>query len=809
MSGLRGVIFTVFAWAALTRAIAAASYPTFSLPDLQADFDQLQTILNAQHPRLYTDRAALDHAFVTQRAALRAGMSELEFLRVLSPLVAALNCGHSAIDLSAAPQSASAGQRRLLPLSITLIEGKLFVDRAPSELAQLVGAEILAINGLSAAEVISQLYANTPADGANLTLKQHRLSGGTRFSSAYHAYVDATERFNLIYHAAPDRANGSVVLDGRLAGELGALQEPGRELVDGIGWSQFGDDYALLRIATFNFYDAAGHSRFNAFIDQFFNTVAARQSPHVILDLRGNGGGDPYCGAYLMSHLLHDAQPYFAATTPYYPDLRLPQPPAANAFRGPATVLIDGGCFSTTGHVVSLLRYHQRGAFIGEETGGSFVCTAATQDVALTHTQLRLRYATLAFATAASGLAPGRGIFPDQTVVPTIEDRIATRDVALEFALSQLRVPGATPVIRNGPASPTIANGDTVVLAIDASGAALRYQWNREGHAIEGATGRSLVLTGAATADAGHYSVTVTNPNGTVTSSTANLGMRPATDAGRLSNVSVRTFTAAGDETLIVGFALGASSPGPTAEVLVRGVGPELSAFGLPSLLSDPRLDVFQQGSGKLVAANDDWANSAIVGNATAQVGAFPFLNPSGKDAALVTALTSGTYSAQIAGTTATGLTGSVLAEMYDATPPERLGTAPQLRNVSARAHVNSATPLIAGFVIGGTTAKTMLIRGIGPGLQAFVGARCIEDPNLTVFRHVNATAATIATNADWAGDPTLAAIARRVGAFALTEATSKDAIVLATLDPGVYTVHVSAESGQDGLALAEVYVVP
>lgn len=809
MSGLREVIFTVFAWAAFTPAIAAVSYPTFSLPDLQADFDQLQTIVSTQHPRLYTDRAALDTAFVSQRAALRAGMSELEFLRVLSPLVAALNCGHTGIDLSAATQNAAAGQRRLLPLSITIIDEKLFIDRAPTDLTQLVGAEILSINGLSASELIARLYANIPADGANLTLKQHRLSGGTRFSTAYHTYIDATERFTLTYHAAPERSNATVVLDGRLASDLTALQQLGRELVDGIGWSQFGDDYALLRVATFNFYDAAGHARFNAFIDQFFNVVAARQRPSVILDLRGNGGGDPYCGAYLVSHLLRDPQPYFAATTPYYPDLRPAQSPAANAFRGPVYVLIDGGCFSTTGHVVSLLKYHQLCQFIGDETGGSYVCTAATQDVTLGRTQLRLRYATTAFATAVSGLTPGRGILPDHTAVPTIEDRIAARDVAQEFALSLVRQPGATPAIRTGPASHTVANGDTAALTVDASGAALRYQWSRDGIALAGATSRSLVLTATSAADAGEYRVSVTNPNGSTTSSIASLLVKATTTPGRLSNVSVRTFTAPGDETLIVGFVLGPSSPDAVTEVLVRGVGPELGIFGLPSLLGDPRLEVLRQGSTTVVASNDDWQDSATVENAALRVGAFPFLNPSGKDAALVTALTTGTYSAQIIGTGAAGQTGNVLAEMYDATPTERQGTGPQLLNVSARARVDEANPLIAGFVIAGATAKTVLIRGIGPGLQAFVGNRAIADPKVSLFLHANATATSIATNGDWSGDPQLAAIARRVGAFALTDPASKDASVLVTLDPGVYTVHVSRETSPDGLAVAEVYDVP
>src|SRR5690606_38763211 len=147
------------------------------------------------------------------------------------------------------------------------------------------------------------------------------------------------------------------------------------------------------------YYDAPSRARFNAFVDAFFNEVAARQIPNVILDVRGNGGGDPYCGAYLFRKLIDRALPYFTSDTAFYPDLKPALAPASNAFHGALYVLVDGGCFSTTGHFVSLLRYHGIGRFIGEETGGSFACTSNLLSTTLGRTHLRLSYATSTFTT--------------------------------------------------------------------------------------------------------------------------------------------------------------------------------------------------------------------------------------------------------------------------------------------------------------------------------------------------------------------------------------------------------------------------
>jgi len=68
---------------------------------------------------------------------------------------------------------------------------------------------------------------------------------------------------------------------------------------------------------------------------------------------------------------------------------------------------------------------------------------------------------------------------------------------------------------------------------------------------------------------------------------------------------------------------------------------------------------------------------------------------------------------------------------------------------------------------------------------------------------------AVIARNDNWDGLPQLTTVGNSVGAFAITDANSNDAILLITLAPGSYTAQLSGLNGSSGLALLEVYEVP
>ena len=140
-------------------------------------------------------------------------------------------------------------------------------------------------------------------------------------------------------------------------------------------------------------------------------------------------------------------------------------------------------------------------------------------------------------------------------------------------------------------------------------------------------------------------------------------------------------------------------------------------------------------GPSGVIATNSGWSGSAQVASAAAADGAFAWTSTTSHDSALVESQTGGAYTALVSG--ASGDSGVALAEIYDSTPP---GTytllSPRLINLSARAQVGKGNNiLVAGFVIGGSTSKTVLIRASGPALGAFGLSGTLADPQLQLFR--------------------------------------------------------------------------
>ncbi len=262
---------------------------------------------------------------------------------------------------------------------------------------------------------------------------------------------------------------------------------------------------------------------------------------------------------------------------------------------------------------------------------------------------------------------------------------------------------------------------------------------------------------------------------------------------GRLVNFSFRGSTGVNTQPIILGFVVAGSSK----NLLLRGVGPRLAAMGVPTALVDPQLKLFAGSA--VIGANDDWgavANSAGVAAAATATGAFPLATGS-KDAALLCAADAGAYTVHISG--ASGGPGVALAEIYDAD-----GGAASSRMINASGLLPMGagdSTAIVGFVIAGTYGDTVIIRAVGPGLSRF-GLAGVPKPQITLF---DATGNVQGTNAGWGGNALLAQMSAQVGAFPLDDAGA-DAMLVASVKPGAYTVQVTGGVSSSGLVLLEVY---
>ena len=346
----------------------------------------------------------------------------------------------------------------------------------------------------------------------------------------------------------------------------------------------------------------------------------------------------------------------------------------------------------------------------------------------------------------------------------------------------------------NGAVTYTIAgpNGTAYVVAQAGTATDGGSGTVTSGGAVLVSTGNS-VITENISADAG---LITGSSSGRVVAANLTGGSDSAMARQRLINISTRARAGTADNLLIAGFVIAGQESKP---VLIRAVGPTLGAFGVPGVLATPRLELFR-GQTSIAVNTGISASRAAIDAAGVQAGAFA-LGAAGTDAAIVTTLAPGAYTAQVGSTTAA--TGVALVEVYDLSGPT---PGQKLLNISTRASAGAAENLLtAGFVIPNGTAKRVLVRGIGPGLAAFGLTGTLAQPTLTLLRG----STTVATNTNWnssADSTTIRDTSAQVGAFPLV---NNDSAMVITLTPGNYTAQVTGAAGATGIALIEVYELP
>src|ERR1051325_1164453 len=272
---------------------------------------------------------------------------------------------------------------------------------------------------------------------------------------------------------------------------------------------------------------------------------------------------------------------------------------------------------------------------------------------------------------------------------------------------------------------------------------------------------------------------------------------------GRLTNLSTRAFVQTDDNVIIGGFIVQGTEP---KRVIIRAIGPELTQYGVPNVLANPTLEL-HDGTGSLIASNNNWATTIIGGIITAtQVrdimnsGHAP---TDGLESAIIADLPPGNYTAIVRGVNRT--MGVALVEVYDLT---LVGSS--LVNISTRAFVQTGdNVMIGGFVIRGGTPERVIVRAIGPELTQHGVPNVLADPTLELH---DGTGALIATNDDWqttilGGIITTDQVSDiRNSGHAPTDVS--ESAIIADLRPGNYTAIVRGVNSTTGVALVEVYAI-
>jgi hypothetical protein len=265
--------------------------------------------------------------------------------------------------------------------------------------------------------------------------------------------------------------------------------------------------------------------------------------------------------------------------------------------------------------------------------------------------------------------------------------------------------------------------------------------------------------------------------------------------SARQLNISTRLRVLTNDNALIGGFIITGTDP---KKVMIRGIGPSLTALGVPGALQNPILEL-HDNTGATIAVNDNWHDAP---NAS-EIGTSGLAPSNNSESAILQTLVSGSYTVVVRGVGNT--VGIGLVEAYDLAQ----STPTKLANISTRGFVDTGdNVMIGGFIVGaglgnnGSGSEKVVVRAIGPSLAAFGITNALQDPSLELH---DGNGATIAVNDNWKDGGQAAAIQ----ASGLAPSNDFESALLRVLPAGSYTAIVRGNANGTGVGLVEAYNLP
>jgi hypothetical protein len=467
----------------------ARAVPVKAVAGLERDAVILRQAMSDLHPGLnrYSTGQELSQRFAAFERAFVESRSLREQFLLLTRLTGTLKCGHtypSFFNQSDAAAAQLFAGRDKLPLHFKWRGGRMIVVKDLTADAKIArGTEVLSINGLAAKTVLETLTPLVRADGSNDAKRRYLLEvKGLESIETFDVYFPLLfplERPEfLLTLRAPEGREWTAVLPAMDLTERRAARTAKRPATkDGPkDWSlTYRDDVAVLKMDDWVTYNTKWDWR--AFLDNGFLELAAKRPRGLIVDLRGNEGGED-CGNEIVARLIDRDLPLKAwerqVRFRQVPDFLRPYlrtwddsfyamgkdaedlgqgryrlkpgtgggqiiKPKGPRFLGKVAVLTDAGNSSATFQFANLVKREMLGVLIGETTGGNLRGINGGAFFFLTLPTCGLEVDLPLIGTFADGAAPDGGLEPDMPVEETANDIAAGRDPVMEAALARLR----------------------------------------------------------------------------------------------------------------------------------------------------------------------------------------------------------------------------------------------------------------------------------------------------------------------------------------------------------------------------------
>ncbi|WAC41793.1 S41 family peptidase [Pedobacter sp. SL55] len=409
-----------------------------SIESLRQDVELAHQILKDGHPGLYwyISKNQLDFKFDSLKNAINEPLTTNQFYQQLSPVVAAIKCGHTALRFPSVIVKDKAeretAKNKVYPLhqfTYAVADDKLIVINNKSKNRQIkTGSEILEIDGLAPKEIFNIVSTGFSYDGYNSLSRNKRIE--RNFASLYKIYFSEQDSVAIKFKTDSAVINTFVSFydkkkdaeeKKKLDSAKNVAKAPVKKIKETLkhrGAKVNGEyqldfkfldqekDIAYLKIKSFS---VAG-ANFTLFYKQVFDSISLSKSKNLVIDIRNNPGGLLSSSLDLFAYLTDKEFVYLAKpinnggfnADKYQTGLKKlryyltgfndnsniyedkegnffsfmkgyqPQKPHKNNYKGKVYVLINEFSFSASSLLSANLKGINRATFVGIETGGGF-----------------------------------------------------------------------------------------------------------------------------------------------------------------------------------------------------------------------------------------------------------------------------------------------------------------------------------------------------------------------------------------------------------------------------------------------------
>ncbi len=462
----------------------------YSPQQLEKDYTIFRNVLKESHPGLYwyTAKDSMEYYFNWGKQQIEDSLTEPEFKKILSYVLAKINCGHTTVRSSKkyTKYLDTLRNEKFFPLSLKLWDDTTVVAANLNRRDTLLkrGTVIQSIDHKTMKEITDTLFKFISSDGYNLTHKFQSLSNRGVFGSLYTNVYGFSNRYSIDYLDSAGKKHSVVI----------PIYDPVRDTANRTAIRRFIrptkkerkrmnlQTIRSLRMDTANriaFLDINSFGRgyqLKRFFRQSFRSIREHRMQNLVIDARGNGGGSvtnstilskylvnkrfkicdslyainrnsyykAYIGKYffnrlfmlVFTHRKNDGHFHFAWFENHYF-----RPKQKNHFDGKSYVLIGGNSFSATTLFTNSILKQDNVIVVGEETGGGSYGNTAwlIPDVKLPETKLQFRLPLFRLVMDKNQPKTGHGILPTVEVKPSVEAIRRNADYKLDKVMELIK----------------------------------------------------------------------------------------------------------------------------------------------------------------------------------------------------------------------------------------------------------------------------------------------------------------------------------------------------------------------------------